>query len=80
MTVFSYKSPIGDFMIKPLKDGRWGLWFENEYLNAYRKPEYAAEDVRNRSTGSHEWDDKKRNSINEADIPFNIFEWKESED
>lgn len=45
-------------MIKPLPEGCYGLFINDEFLGAYDSPESAADDVYMCATGYPSWDDQ----------------------
>ena len=53
---YQYKSPVGRFFIKPLRNDRWGLQLKDELLGSYHSPMAAADDVNTQATGDLQWD------------------------
>ena len=71
VTIYQYRSPIGQFRIQPQRDGGWGLWLKRELLGAYGSCVAAADDVFQQATGDSDWD-----FLENVDIPTDVYEWK----
>ena len=68
-----YHSPIGDFQIRQLSNGRYGLYFADILWGSWHSPEAAADDVYMHETSCYDWDrlDGKLNQV-----PSNLSEWE----
>lgn len=66
-----YRSPIGPFVIRRARDGRYELWHGSECYGCYTNPVAAADDVYLQHTGCHQWDD-----LNISDAPRDLGEWE----
>jgi hypothetical protein len=65
-----YRAHCGLFTIRILRDGRHGLWLDDELLGSYTAPVQAADDVYMQATGAYEWDDQE--SVEE---PTDLSKW-----
>lgn len=68
-----YRSPIGNFYIKQLSDGRYGLVHNGTVWESSHTPEAEADNVYMQCTGCSQWDCLK---ISCFDIPTDLSEWE----
>ena len=68
--IWTFRSPAGQFWIKPMPDGRFALGIDDEPLRHYDSPIDAADDVSCCSTGCYEWDQRAV-----TDWPVGLCEW-----
>ena len=68
-----YKSKIGILYIKQRANGRYGLYFEDEYFGNYASPRAAADNVRSFCTDCYDWD--KHESDPCFPYPTDLSEW-----
>src|SRR4051812_9449425 len=57
--LFTYKSPVGTFWIRPEPAGRVQLGLDRRKLKIYKSPTAAARDVAMRQTGHQAWDSRE---------------------
>ena len=72
MKAWRYKSRIGPLYIVPMKNGRFGLMYDNTIWESSATPADEAENVRAHVTGCSDWDDL--DGI--VDPPSDLSEWE----
>jgi hypothetical protein len=71
--MYSYKSKVGTFWIKPTNDNRWALGIGDEVLGSYASPIPPANQVYTHTTGYNPWDILDGTIF---DAPTDVYEWK----
>ena len=66
-----YNSKIGALYIKPLNNGRFGFFFNNELWESSHTLEAEADNIANFSTNCYEWDSME----GLIDFPVDLSEW-----
>jgi len=64
-----YRARIGTLTIKPLDDGRYGLFYDDELWGSWHSPWAAADEVYTHSSGCTDWD------MSDEDGPTDLSEW-----
>ncbi len=76
LSVFTYNSPVGKFLIFFNHNiQKWDLVLDDELLGHYTNTVAAADDVYCQATGSYEWDSYDIYSMIE-EIPTDVYEWE----
>lgn len=76
MSNYTFETPVGTFLIRPIAKKTYGLLINNYLLGSYRSPDEAAEDVYKNNSGCHEWDDCHGES---QDTPVALSGWVQIE-
>ena len=75
MSAWFYQSPVGLLLIRQLRNGDYGLFFEDELCGQYDDPWAAADDVYSKVTGCSDWD---LSAVPYVDIPTDLGEWTQT--
>ena len=67
---FKYKSPAGQFTIRPLLSARWALSRDETLIGTYPSPQSAVDDVYFHMTGLPDWD-----SLVLDNVPATLSDW-----
>lgn len=70
-----YDSPIGRISIVPLRNGKYGLLFDNEIWEMCDTPQQQADNVVQHVTGCSAWD-TLCGTI--KDVPHDLSEWEQT--
>lgn len=71
--MYFYKSKVGLFTIRPIRDG-FGLFIDDNLLGVYPSAVAAADDVYTHTTGCSEWDSLD----GKVSPPTDVYEWQRS--
>ncbi len=69
--MWTFKTRYGTLKIMQLRNGRFGLYMNDEMLGSYHSPHAAADDVHMCSTGCWEWDQQLT-----VVSPCDLSEWQ----